>query len=1060
MIPCPTCGTENPERAKFCSECAAPLTGGSTRQVRETRKLVTILFADVAGSTALGERLDPETLRALMGRYFAIMQRIIEAHGGTVEKFIGDAVMAVFGVPVVHEDDALRAVRAAAGIRAALDRDEQPTGLGQAIQFRIGLNTGEVFAGDPASGQAFVTGDAVNVAARLEAATPPGTILLGQSTFRLVRDAVTVEPVERIEAKGKSAPLAAYRLLTVDPSRAGHIRRLDVPLIGRERELNGLEQAFRSAVGERSCQLFTVLGPAGIGKSRLVAEFTATVESEATVLRGRCLSYGEGITYWPIGEIVRTAAAIEEADRPDTARAKLRATVDGQKDAEVLAARVASALGMSLEPAPQEEVFWAIRRLFEHLAVRRPLVIVIEDIHWAEPTLLDLLEHVADWSRDARILLLCPARPELLDTRSGWGGGKLNATTVLLEALGSDATTRLIAELPGGSALSDDVADRVLTAAEGNPLFVEEMLRMLVDDGALVETADGRWTAADALADVRIPASISALLTARLERLDRDERAVAERASVVGRVFERDAVTELTPEASHASVGPSLLALVRKELIRPDRSELTAGDAFSFRHILIRDAAYEETPKAERAVLHERFADWLERTIGERRAEYGEIVGYHLEQAHRYRVELGETGEALAALAARAGTHLAAAGGRAFDRGDMRAAVILLGRATDAFVVGSPARLNLVPDIAFALLSIGRAAEADGLLEVAIDEATAAGLTSLAIRADVERALLATLSVGPSPSSLETATRSIPVLEREGDDLGLARAYLLIAQAAWGAGQIEEAVAARTRAIDHATRAGDERTDRRVAFWGADFYGTSAAIGAILRRETELARSPGDPMQRAQALFSLAGLYAMRGRTDDARAAYRAVTETLDDLGARFWAAGSYEIGGLAEIIVDHPEQAERWLDTGIARLESLGATGFLSTMRGMQSIAIARQGRSDEALSTADRAIHEGTDDDAWTWVYAQIGRAIALGRLGDLPGAVEAARNAVQRTETTDWAIFHIEALLVLAEVLESAGDALEAKDAAMHAFERSIAKQNLMGERHATRILERLS
>ena len=642
-----------------------------------------------------------------MTRYFAVIQRVIEAHGGTVEKFIGDAVMAVFGIPIVHEDDALRAVRAAADIRTeleALDAEVQATrGLG--LVFRTGIDTGRVVAGDPTSGQRFATGDTVNTAARLEAAAPPGGILLGHLTRQLVRDAVTVEPVEPIAAKGKAAPLRAYRLIAVDPAVAGHIRRLDTPLVGRELELATLRHAYEEVAQERACRLVTLLGSAGVGKSRLVAEFTASLDDDATILRGRCLSYGEGITYWPIGEIVRSAAHIDETDTAESARAKIRARLEGQRDADLLAARVAGAIGLSTDAAPQEEVSWAIRRFLEQLAQVRPLVVVIEDIHWAEPTLLDLLEHVAERSRDAPILLLCPARPELLDTRPGWGEGEV-ATTLLLEPLGADATGQLIAALPGGGGLPAAVEARISAAAEGNPLFVEELLGMLVDDGLLSQTADGAWQAADELSEIRIPASISALLSARLERLPPTELDVAERASVVGRVFEQAAVTELAIEALRAEVGPSIAALVRKEFVRPERSELSAGDVFKFRHILIRDAAYDALPKAERAVLHERFAGWLESRSAIDQGDYDLIVGYHLEQAYRYRTELRDDRATTDRLAARALAYIAPAGqGGAGARGPARA-VSLLRRAVDLSRPGRE-RIELLIDLRSALWMAG-----------------------------------------------------------------------------------------------------------------------------------------------------------------------------------------------------------------------------------------------------------------------------------------------------------------------------------------------------------------
>lgn len=408
VIHCASCGEDNPERARFCLNCASPLAAGSPRG-REVRKIVTVLFSDAAGSTALGERLDPESLRALMKRYFAEMRRIIERHGGTVEKFVGDAVMAVFGMPQLHEDDALRAVRAAIEIRDALARlnEQVEAEQGQRVVFRTGINTGEVVAGDAASGETLATGDAVNTAARLEQAAAPTEILLGRTTYQLVRDAVVAAPVEPIDAKGKGMPVAAYRLVSLAGDAHALARRLDAPLVGRVRELSLLDEALLRAVTERAPQIITVLGTAGIGKSRLVAEFLASAH-DARVLRGRCLPYGDGITYWPVREIVHDAAGIEETDDGERAFSRVRALVEGDLDADIIARRVAVAIGLESEPAPQEEIFWAIRKFLECLARSEPLILLIEDIHWAQPMLLDLLEYVASLAADAPVLLVCP----------------------------------------------------------------------------------------------------------------------------------------------------------------------------------------------------------------------------------------------------------------------------------------------------------------------------------------------------------------------------------------------------------------------------------------------------------------------------------------------------------------------------------------------------------------------------------------------------------------------------------------------------------------------------
>ena len=443
---CATCGAENREGARFCDACGAALV--ETAPAREVRKVVTVLFCDVSGSTALGERIDPESLRRVMARYFETAQAIVERHGGTVEKFIGDAVMAVFGVPAVHEDDALRAVRAADELRNGLDElnDELETGYGTRLELRMGVNTGEVVTGTE---ERLATGDAVNVAARLEQAARPGEVLLGEETHRLVRDGIEAEAAPPLEAKGKSEPLTAYRLVSVQADAPG--RRHGARMVGRERQRELLEGAFANVVSDRSCHLFTILGTAGVGKSRLAQEFLPNVD--ATVVRGRCLSYGEGISYWPVTEVVKQLAPAGEPVGP-----------------------LASILGDDTASGSPEEIAWAFRKLLEAQAAERPVVVVFDDLHWGEPTFLDLVEHVADLSRDAPILLLCMARPELLDVRPAWGGGKLNATNVLLEPLAPDETAELVDLLAGG--VEQGLRSRILDAAGGNPLFVEEMVAM------------------------------------------------------------------------------------------------------------------------------------------------------------------------------------------------------------------------------------------------------------------------------------------------------------------------------------------------------------------------------------------------------------------------------------------------------------------------------------------------------------------------------------------------------------------------------------------------------
>jgi class 3 adenylate cyclase len=713
------------------------------------RKTVTVLFADVADSTALGEKLDPESFRRVMARYFDVARRCLERRGGTVEKFIGDAVMAVFGIPTMHEDDALRALRAAVELRDALAsiNVELEHDYGISLLLRTGVNTGEVVAGTE---ERLVTGDAVNVAARLEQAAESGEILIGEQTRLLARGAIEVESVERLALKGKANPLPAHRLLQVVEGASAFERRLDAPLVGRDDELAKLRAAFEAAVSERRCRLVTVLGPPGIGKSRLARELQAALAAEATVLFGRCLPYGEGITYWPLVEIFREAGAEDE-------------------------------LAAALTVGAPEEISWSVRKAFEQRSQERPLALVIDDIHWAEATLLDLIEHLADWTRDAPLLLLCLARPELLDERPGWGG-----RPIMLEPLSESESDRLIEELLGGSRLEQDSHARIRAAAEGNPLFVEQLLAMLVEGGD----------------SERVPPTIHALLDARIDALPADERDLVERASVVGLEFEWEALAVLASD-SRRPPGAPLAALVRKELIQPHG---VLDDTFRFRHILIRDAAYERVPKMLRSELHERIADWL----GSRGEEFDEIVGYHLEQAYRCVIELGPATDRARALAKRPAERLGASGWRANARGDARAAANLLDRATSLLPADDPQRLNLLPSLGRALRDAAQMGRAESVLSEAVARGQAAG--ERVVVADAAVALF-DLRFQRTTVGREEVVRGIDsailVFNESGDEAGLARALSLGGKLRFWAGEAAAAVDDLGRAAGHARNAGD-----------------------------------------------------------------------------------------------------------------------------------------------------------------------------------------------------------------------------------------------------------
>jgi class 3 adenylate cyclase/tetratricopeptide (TPR) repeat protein len=893
---CAKCGQENPEIARFCLRCGVALE--TAAPPREVRKTVTVVFADVTGSTKLGERLDPESLRRVMGRYFAEMKGALERHGGTVEKFIGDAVMAVFGIPTLHEDDALRAVRAAVEMRDRLVQlnDELERDWGVRLIARIGVNTGEVVAGDPSAGQTLVTGDAVNVAARLEQAAQPGEILIGESTHLLTRDAVDIEPMAPVPAKGKAEPVSAFRLREVRPDAEGVVRRLDSPLVGRHRQQAALANAFEAALADRSCHLFTVLGAAGVGKSRLVHEFISPLGGTDTlVLRGRCLPYGEGITFWPLREIVTRAAAIRDDDPPERARQLLASLLrESGEDDELVPELISQLLGLSEAAAPSEEIFWATRKLLEALARTRPLVVILDDIHWAEATLLDLIEHVADLSRDAPMLLLCVARPELLERRPGWGGGKLNATSILLEPLDPGESEDLIANLLGRAGLEPSVRNRIVESSEGNPLFVEEMLSILIDQG-LLQRSDGHWVAVGDISSVKVPPTIQALLAARLDQLQGEERQVIERASVVGQVFYRGAVTDLVPEAVRANIPRHLTTLVRKDLIRPERAErLAREDTYRFRHILIRDAAYQAISKETRAELHEAFADWLARTAGGRLSEYEEILAYHLEQSYRYRTDLGPVDDHATSVATRAAQLLGSSGRRAFARSDIPAAVNLLERAVALLPPKDISRLELLADLGLALLEAGEYSRADAILAEARRAAEESGNDRLKAHAIIA-SLRVRLQTHPE-GVVEEVTREtewiIALFEEIGDHRGLSRAWNLVA---WGHQfwlRQAERQEALERALEHARLAGDRREEVDCLFYltSPPMRGPMPVSEALPFLDSLQEQARGDLKVESGILWARAMLDGMRGRFPEGREMAARSSAILEDLGMQMFA--------------------------------------------------------------------------------------------------------------------------------------------------------------------------
>jgi class 3 adenylate cyclase len=949
------------------------------------RKTVTVLFCDVTGSTALGESLDPEALRALLARYFERMSAIVERHGGSVEKFIGDAVMAVFGVPVAHEDDALRAVRAAAEMREALPE------LG--VQARIGVMTGQVVTG---TDERLATGDAVNVAARLEQAAEPDEVLIGEPTLALVREAVDVEAVDALALKGKAEPVSAFRLLHVHELPE---RRHDAPFVGREPDLALIRDTFERARGGRRCELATIVGDAGVGKSRLTAEALASLDT--AVVRGRCLPYGEGITYWPVVEVVKDLGVLP-AD-------------------EVAAEVIGSLLGETDAAAPADDIAWAFRKTLEHAASERPLAVVFDDIHWGEETFLDLVEHAALLSSGAPILLLCMARPELTERRPAW------RVTLRLEPLEPEDVERLIPDRIGGS-----LRERIARAAGGNPLFVGEML-------AIAGAGDG---------DVVVPPTLQALLAARLDELDASERVVLECCAVEGELFHRGAVQALAVD--EPQVMPRLAALVRRGLVAPDTAQLAGEDGFRFQHLLLRDAAYEALPKSSRAAHHERLARWLEER-GTALVALDELAGYHLEQAVRYRQEVGEPVDEV--LAARARERLTAAGRRALRQLDLAGATGLLERAA-ALVPTQEVDLALETDLVDALAWSRRGDEALRRAGSIADRAAATGdRVALLCGKILVGEVRISLEPEGAADALETLiVEALPVFEGVGDDLALRIAYRARGQIANMRAQMDQLVDSYERAEAHAGQAGATGLLGWVSH--GRFYGSTPL--------TELLAWQSEQEPREQRAYWMrthrAAALAMLGRLEQARAVLAELEAELVERGATNVLAGvkgGYRLD--VELLAGDAAAAVAAGEESCRMDEELGHQAELSTVAGRLALAYCELGKFKEAERWAARSEELGATDDATTQMLWRQARARVLAR-GDHAEAVRLAGEAVAIGEQTQMLNGQADAYADLGEVLVLAGREDEAGKALNEALGRYARKENLvMAERMRARLAE---
>ncbi len=1034
---CPACDNEIVPGGRFCDSCgtavdaSVPAPATVAAPTVAARKVVTVLFADLTGSTALEERMDAESVRSILDRFYAAMRAEIERHGGRLVKFTGDGAMAAFGVPEVHEDDAARAVDAALAMRSELEQLAEDLQLELAL--KIGINTGEVVVSETDDD---VVGDAVNVASRLEGAATGGEILVGEDTWRLTRATSRYEPVEPLTLKGKAEPVPAYRLLAVDERTADSAA---APFVGRERELGRLLAAFQEAVDAKAARLVTIIGSPGLGKTRLSRELMAEVADVAAVRETRCDPAGES-TFAPIADLMRATIGISELDSEQEVIDKLAERIPADDaDRDRIAMRAAAILGVGLA-GTTEETFWAIRRLIENRAREQPVVLVLDDIHWAEPLLLDLVEHLAEWITDAPVLIVGTARPELRDIRPSLVEGGRAAAVIALEGLDQRATAQLALNLLETDSLPDELLAKIPVSTEGNPLFVRELVRMLVDDHVLLRTGDG-WTVTRDVDAIEVPPTISSLLAARIDRLRSDERTIVELASVVGKEFYRGVLHELAPPAMRDLVDGVLESLRRKEIVEPVGTYWIDEPVYRFHHVLIRDAAYRRLLKESRAELHERVATWLQEKTAGVLGEHDELIGYHLEQAHEYKRQLGRPDEQ---LGGRAASLLGAAAQRALDRDDLPAAAALSGRALERLSLGDAGRSELLLIRCESLLSMGDVAQ--GAVALASFESLASS-PRMRAWATCFAGHLANLT---APERWETTERDVAAAAAElltlGDEAGAAKAHTVHAQALAKRGRFAECEAVLDDALTAARAANDRRRITatlgflpHAVLWGP--LTVSRAGGRCLDIVRLLRITTGSPAVEATSLRCQAVLEAFRGRTDAARRMLRSARRTLTELGLQHELLDTEQFAGIVELVGGDPAAASLHLHEAFDGYKRTGVDVLAAQSAALLARAHLLLGEEDQSAELIEMSERSASGDLKAT-VYGLAAKAELLARRGEFASAREAAEQAVELASKTDALFDHGNALRSLAAVLRAAGDAAGAQgaeDRALALFER---------------------
>ena len=949
------------------------------------RKLATVLFVDLVDSTALVAGTDPEVVRRRVQTYFERVSHCVTTHGGIVEKFAGDAVMAAFGIPQAHEDDAERAVRAALAILDGMHELE--------LEARIGIESGEVVADD--SDSTFATGEAVNVAARLQQAAEPGQVLLGPGAHRLTLGRVEVEDVGPVELKGLGRELWTWRALS---GKAEEVHAMQqAPLVGRDSELELLQNTYDRALRDRRAHLFTIFGEAGVGKSRLAHEFSQAMEG-ATVLSGRSLPYGEGVTYWPLAEMVKCAAGIADDDPLDVAIEKLRSFCEDEVVADLLGLASGVLEAVQAERS-QQEIAWAAREWAQRVALEQPLVLVFEDIHWAEEPLLELIEHLVTWVREAPLLVITLARPELLDLRPGWGGGRVRATSIELEPLGPSESEELIDAL--GGTLDPSERQAVLAKTEGNPLFVEETVRMLAEEGS-----EGIG---------RIPDTLQALIAARIDRLAPEAKALLQRAAVIGRIFWEGALERLSPELDSLEEVLDDLRL-REFVLDEERSSIRGETAYKFKHVLIREVAYSGLSKSDRAEHHARFAHWLKESAGE---ELLEIRAFHLDRATALLTELD--GSAPLELQREAAEALTEAGLRAFAREANRVGRQHFLRA-----------LELEPTLRRRYLAARAADRLSDLPAVSreMDEVLAAAIAEgdgwtqgRALVTLAEAAVLREADVSAAEQMIDNA---LEVLEPD-DHNGRYRALRARATIAWMRGDLAKEEQVMLEALELARASKHKGFESEAADELASVYLQRLELdraAPLIEQAILLAEESGSAEARGRALRFAGQLHLQRRELDDAEAALEAAREHLAEAGAAWSLGRTLNFAGWTAKHKGDFAKAERFFRESIRILAPLEDRATLcETQRSLAELLLA-QGRVDEAERFALAARETVGPHDISSLASTAMTLGLVRAAQGRDEEAEERLRQAYDTVAGTELRLTQCEALQALTQFLRDRG------------------------------------